>query len=351
MVEIKKNLVSKDKYNVKCPYSMTPEYITVHNTANDASAEKEINYMISNNNQVSYHYAVDDIQIVQGVPTDRNTWNAGDGGSGTGNRKSIAIEICYSKSGGDKFIKAEKNTAEFIASLLKEKGWGIDRVKKHQDWNGKYCPHRTLDMGWDRFIDMIKSHLNGGTTTKPQPSTNTSTTTQTSSKQTVTLPANTESWAVYDLNVQPVKKNVKAYLKPSKFGGLTYDILGWSMTDVAIIETRDYGKVQIYVAKSTGAVISNKKSTTTKKTTTTTTTKTNSSKKLYLPASSESWRIYPLNKKPVKGNECGYLKPSKFGGLTYDIIRYTQTDVAVIKTRDFGEVQIYVAASTGAVIK
>lgn len=80
-------------------------------------------------------------------------------------------------------------------------------------------------------------------------------------------------------------------------------------------------------------------------------TPSSSGKKLYLPASATSWRVYPLNKKPTKGNECGFLKPSKFGGLTYDIIRYSQTDVAVIKTRDFGEVQIYVAKSTGAVIK
>ena len=80
-------------------------------------------------------------------------------------------------------------------------------------------------------------------------------------------------------------------------------------------------------------------------------TPSSSGKKLYLPASATSWRVYPLNKKPVKGNECALLKPSKFGGLTYDIIRFSQPDVAVIKTRDFGEVQIYCAKSTGAVIK
>ena len=79
----------------------------------------------------------------------------GDGVNGKGNRKGISIEICYSKSGGDKFIKAEQNAAKFIASILKEKGWGIDKVKKHQDFNGKYCPHRTLDMGWNRFLYRI----------------------------------------------------------------------------------------------------------------------------------------------------------------------------------------------------
>ena len=345
MVEIKKNLVSESKYNIKCPYEMIPEFIVVHNTANDASAENEISYMINNNNEVSYHYAVDDVCIVQGIPTNRNTWNAGDGGNGNGNRKGIAIEICYSKSGGERFIQAEKNTAEFIARILTAYGWGIDKVYKHQDFNGKYCPHRTLDMGWNRFIDMIKAYLEADTEPKEETNTNTPPAPQPSTKQTVTLPATANSWAVYDMNVQPIKKNAKGYLNPAKFGGLTYDILGWTMTDVAIIQTRDFGQVQIYVASSTGAIISNKEEGSTPQ------ASTNSNPKLYLPASAESWRVYPLDKAPVKGNECGYLKPSKFGGLVYDIIRYTQTDVAVIKTRDYGEVQIYIASSTGAVVK
>ena len=160
MVNVKQNLVDSSKYSIKCPYEMNAEFIVVHNTANDASADNEISYMKSNNNKVSYHYAVDDVEIVQGIPENRNAWHAGDGGSGQGgNRKGIAIEICYSKSGGDRFNKAEENAAEFIASKLKEKGWGIDKVKKHQDFANKYCPHRTLDLGWERFLNKIRSYL------------------------------------------------------------------------------------------------------------------------------------------------------------------------------------------------
>lgn len=158
-MKIVQNLVPASKYSIKCPYSMTPEFIVVHNTANDASAANEVAYMISNNNQVSFHYAVDDKEIVQGIPENRNAWHAGDGTNGRGNRKGLSIEICYSKSGGQRFIEAEKLAAKFIAYKLKEKGWGIDRVKKHQDFSGKYCPHRTLDMGWQRFLDMVKSEL------------------------------------------------------------------------------------------------------------------------------------------------------------------------------------------------
>lgn len=164
-VALRKKLVSKGKYNIKCPYSMKAESITVHNTANDASAANEVKYMIGNNNKVSFHIAVDDKEAVQGIPLDRNAWHAGDG-NGKGNRRSIGIEICYSKSGGERFAKAERNAAELIASMLKERGWGIDRVKKHQDWSGKYCPHRTLDLGWQRFLNMVREYLGG----KPAPS-------------------------------------------------------------------------------------------------------------------------------------------------------------------------------------
>ncbi|MFQ7546190.1 MAG: N-acetylmuramoyl-L-alanine amidase family protein, partial [Turicibacter sp.] len=159
MYTIKQNLVASENYSVKCPHSMTAEFIVVHNTANDATAENEVAYMIRNKNQVSFHYAVDDQEVVQGVPINRNTWHAGDG-NGEGNRKGISIEICYSKSGGTRFDQAEKNAAHFIATLLRERQWGIEKVKKHQDFRNKYCPHRTLDKGWNGFIQMIKSYLN-----------------------------------------------------------------------------------------------------------------------------------------------------------------------------------------------
>lgn len=157
-----KVVMPNGKYSIKCPYSMTPEGITIHNTANDASAMSEISYMINNNNQVSFHEAIDDYRVVQGIEHNRNAWHAGDG-HGYGNMKTIGIEICYSKSGGERFEKAERNAAERIAYLMKQYGWTLDNITDtrhsigtHQNRNGKYCPHRTLDMGLDRFYDMIR---------------------------------------------------------------------------------------------------------------------------------------------------------------------------------------------------
>lgn len=165
MVNIRKNLMPSSLYSWKSPYSMKPTRIVVHNTANDASADAEIRYMNKTKTQggvqVSYHYAVDDKEIVQGLPENRNGWHAGDGATGKGNREGISIEICYSKSGGSRFIKAEQNAVELIVDILKRYNWGIDKVTKHQDYANKYCPHRTLDMGWNRFIKMVETKLKG----------------------------------------------------------------------------------------------------------------------------------------------------------------------------------------------
>ena len=158
MVPIRENLVPKDKYAIKCPYTRTPTRVVIHNTANDAPAANEISYMRYNDLEISFHYAVDDVNIVQGIPESRNAWASGDG-HGKGNMEGIHIEICYSKSGGKKFDKAEQNAAEFTASLLKKYGWGIDKVTKHRDYDGKYCPHRTLDRGWQRFLSMVKRYM------------------------------------------------------------------------------------------------------------------------------------------------------------------------------------------------
>ena len=159
-MEIVKMLVPESKYSIKCPHSMNPEFIIIHNTANDASAMAEISYMIGNNKKVSFHCAIDNYRIVQGVLFDRNTWNATDGGNGTGNRKGIALEICYSKSGGERFEEAQKLAAEYTAYLLKQYNWGIDKVKKHEDfYPAKGCPHRTLSEGWQNFLNLVQSYM------------------------------------------------------------------------------------------------------------------------------------------------------------------------------------------------
>lgn len=54
-----------------------------------------------------------------------------------------------------------------------------------------------------------------------------------------------------------------------------------------------------------------------------------------------SWRVYKTNVSPVKGNECGFLAPKTFGGLSYEILAKPQADVYTIQTSSFGKVNIY----------
>lgn len=155
----RQNLLSPSKYNLKCPWEYRQEdleNIIVHNTDNDASAENEIAYMIRNDKPDSFHFAVDDKEVVQGIPLSKGAFSCG---NRQGDLHGISIEICYSASGGERFIKAEKLAARFIAQLLNERGWGIERVTKHQDYDGKNCPCRTLSMGWQRFLNMVKKEM------------------------------------------------------------------------------------------------------------------------------------------------------------------------------------------------
>ncbi|OUA56071.1 peptidoglycan recognition protein family protein, partial [Bacillus thuringiensis] len=80
-----------------------------------------------------------------------------------GNRKSIGVEICYSLSGGDRYYKAEDNAAIVVAQLMKQYNIPISKVRTHQSWSGKYCPHRMLDEGrWNSFIERVQNAYNGG---------------------------------------------------------------------------------------------------------------------------------------------------------------------------------------------
>lgn len=174
-VNVKEVALPQSKFAVKATYPMVAKGLTIHNTWNDASKENEINYMHSNNNYVSYHMAVDDKGVIIGVPFNRSTWHAGDGANGYGNRNHLALEICYSKSGGERYKKSEENAVKVAAQILHDNKWAIDKMKKHQDWSGKNCPHRILnEKRWTSIVKRVAAELdrlNGKTQTKPAAST------------------------------------------------------------------------------------------------------------------------------------------------------------------------------------
>lgn len=142
---------------------MAATTITIHNTGNPSStAVNERSWLTNptNNRQASYHIVVDSNEAIECIPLTENAWHAGDGSkAGSGNRSSIGIEICES---GD-YAKTLDNAAGLVASMLKERGWGVDRLRRHFDWSGKICPHLMYDggkwTGWTAFKNMIEYKL------------------------------------------------------------------------------------------------------------------------------------------------------------------------------------------------
>jgi len=147
--------------------SMNPQYITIHNTSNNdygADAEMHSIYLHGATEEefVSWHFTVDNHEIIQHLPLDEIGYHAGDGENGTGNLASIAIEICENVDGN--YAQAEKNAAKLVAELLYEMNMDISQVVPHKHWSGKECPENMLyktdgSMGWDGFISYIQSEL------------------------------------------------------------------------------------------------------------------------------------------------------------------------------------------------
>lgn len=121
--------------------------LTIHNTYNKTKAKNETDYCKNNDNEVSFHVAIDDNGAIQVVPFNRNAWHCGDGGNGYGNRNTVGLEICYSTGNASQYLKSEQNAIKYAAGLCVELGIVAtkDTIKKHEDWSGKHCPHRILD--------------------------------------------------------------------------------------------------------------------------------------------------------------------------------------------------------------
>src|SRR5690554_2123651 len=113
--------------------AMAPTTITIHNTSNPRSTARNERAWLTNpaNDRIaSFHIVVDENEAIECIPLNEVAWHAGDG-NGDGNRKSIGIEICESGN----YAQTLENAAQLVAKLLKERGWGVDRLRRHFDWS------------------------------------------------------------------------------------------------------------------------------------------------------------------------------------------------------------------------
>lgn len=142
-----------------------PRYITIHDTANTskgANAKAHAAYLKSDaaaNAPVSWHFTVDDTDIIQHLPITEVGWHAGDGASGVGNNQSIGIEICENADGNR--AKAEGNAVALVAYLLRKLNIPLENVVQHNKWTGKNCPNviRNRHNGWDIFVRGVQVQL------------------------------------------------------------------------------------------------------------------------------------------------------------------------------------------------
>ena len=134
-------------------------YITVHETGNKnrgANARNHANY-INNGSSATWHYTVDDKEVIKHFNHNISCWHCGDGRK-NGNLNSIGIEMCINSDGD--FNKTITNTIELIQYLMKELNIPIDRVVQHNYWSGKNCPANIRSgkpITWNTFIDRIKT--------------------------------------------------------------------------------------------------------------------------------------------------------------------------------------------------
>lgn len=134
--------------------------ITIHNTDGSANAETytRATYPNQNMKDCRVHYYVDDKEAWQNLQEYEVGWHAGDG-RGNGNETTIAIEIIMRGKTIANDAKSEENGALLAAILLHRHGLGIDKLKKHQDWSGKYCPAYIMPH-WEAFKAKVQSYLN-----------------------------------------------------------------------------------------------------------------------------------------------------------------------------------------------
>ena len=120
MVNIKRQLVSQSVVNKRSYGTANPiNSITIHQTGNTnkgANAQAHANIQTNlNPREASWHYQVNDKEIIQSFEDKVQCWHATDG-RGPGNLTSIAVEICIISVGDYK--KALQNTADIIKYLM-----------------------------------------------------------------------------------------------------------------------------------------------------------------------------------------------------------------------------------------
>lgn len=142
--------------------------VTIHETSNwssGANARMHAMYLrnAGQNSEVSWHYSVDSRNAYQSIPESEKAWHAGDKNYGTGNARTIAIEICDYNDDGN-FDQAMANAEYLAADILFRHGVYTTEnyLFQHHDFSsfGKNCPITIRDTDrWAEFCTQTQMFL------------------------------------------------------------------------------------------------------------------------------------------------------------------------------------------------
>ena len=163
-IQIRKHLVSSSiASKVTSGKGNSRRKIVVHETDNTkAGADADAHGRLQangNSRQASWHYQIDDKEVVQSFDHSYKCWAAG---SSKGNNEGIQVEICVNSDGDYK--RACENTAKLVAKILKDEKLTINDVVQHNFYSGKNCPRHmragSKGISWNQFIQMVKNEMN-----------------------------------------------------------------------------------------------------------------------------------------------------------------------------------------------
>lgn len=267
--------------------------------------------------------------------------------NGVGDHNSYTYHISYVANPSQPMTDAQRKTiAErvkyWVDKLANVKG--VDNLLGHNEFantprfnhSSNQCP----GINMSKFRADLKENKTPVVEPKPAPQqpSRPNSSRPVKDGQTLHLPASAETWRIYRPEGGYQAKDAIHQLTPAAFGGLTYEIKGSPAQDVYLIDTGVRGRVAIYAGANTSARITG------------TATKPTQSKrkKLHLPASADTWRIYRVGGSYKAKDAIHMLTPSRFGGLTYDILNDLGGGVYEINTSVRGRVAIYAGNDTSA---
>lgn len=173
--------INKEFISTKNTYTgqNRPEYIVVHETDNfskGAGARRHAEAQAAGHLSTSVHYYAGSDGIYQAAAHTDGTYSVGReyGGSHSikdaNNRNTINIEICVNADGD--YAKARQNAIELVKRLIAETGIPADRVVRHFDAKGKYCPRKMMDNPalWEDFKAQIVKEAPSAKPQEVQPS-------------------------------------------------------------------------------------------------------------------------------------------------------------------------------------